>query len=200
MTSCLLDGALHLDIQQWGLSSTVWISLRNYPRQPKLSSPVYFSVIINSSDTTSSSSIELLLLSLWVSHLLLLWTFFRGCLRNILQGILQWIFMLEPCHCQWLCCHWQCALKCDTVQIHIQGCKAARAVPNPHEVPAHVWWRNIQMKERMVPIKSPQWSAYKGANQQRLSSVPHKIPIHNVIAIFVIGMKIPITGILLEYN
>ena len=46
MTSCLLDGALHLDIQQWGLSSTVWISLRNYPQQPKLSSPVYFSVII----------------------------------------------------------------------------------------------------------------------------------------------------------
>ena len=75
MTSCLLDGALHLDIQQWGLSSTVWISLRNYPQQPKLSSPVYFSVIINSSDSTSSSSsIELLLLSLWaffqLSHLL----------------------------------------------------------------------------------------------------------------------------------
>ena len=173
MTSCLLDGALHLDVQQWGLSSTVWISLRNYPQQPKLSSPVYFFCFCIIT--------PLLLLQRKSSE---------HSSRNSSVNL-----MLEPCHCQWLCCHWQCALKCNTVQIHIQGCKAARAVPNPHKVPAHVWWRNIQMKERMVPIKSPQWSAYKGANQQGLSLVPHKVPIIH-IAIFVIGMKILVTGIL----
>ena len=71
-----------------------------------------------------------------------------------------------------------CALKC--VQIAVQGCKTARAVPYPTCILGGFrgCWISLNYGNQymflrsthIAHIKNPQWSAYRGAKQQNTST------------------------------